>query len=291
VNLREAFARFVPRVTEPAFLEELSRASGLPAREVEVLVGTAAREAVHMLGLLAKYRLSGTRVLEVGSGTGLLGAFLRSQGVDVYLIEPGGIGFETHAKLFRHLTERLSVEAERRFECPVEALDVSTVGQFGLIFSNNVLEHVEDVERALARMSALLLPDGVMVHSCPNYRVPYEPHYGVPLVPVVPKVTGWLLPSSVSKDDCWRSLNFITAGTVTRAAKRLGCDVRFEKGVLFDAFGRLGTDAAFRERHRALGRVYDVLQPTRIMSLLKLVPYDLATPMVFAWRHSMKRWV
>ena len=40
-------------------------------------------------------------------------------------------------------------------------------GSFDVIFSSNVLEHVEDVSAALVQMKRLLKPDGFMVHSMP----------------------------------------------------------------------------------------------------------------------------
>ena len=30
---------------------------------------------------------------------------------------------------------------------------------------------------------------GAMIHMCPNYFVPYEPHFGIPLIPFAPRAT------------------------------------------------------------------------------------------------------
>jgi 2-polyprenyl-3-methyl-5-hydroxy-6-metoxy-1,4-benzoquinol methylase len=71
-------------------------------------------------------------------------------------------------------------------------------GTFDLIFSNNVFEHVRDVQAALATLGALLRPGRVMVHNCPNYDVPYEPHFGIPLLPLRPASTARVLPKSIT---------------------------------------------------------------------------------------------
>jgi hypothetical protein len=144
---------------------------------------------------------------------------------------------------------------------------------------------VGDAVKALEQMSASLLPEGVMVHGCPNYAVPYEPHYGIPLVPFAPAATKWLLPKRVTEDGDWLSLNFITANEVGDTAQRLGCEVTFEAHAMYEAFQRLGSDAGMRERHGTLARFYEALESTGVLSLLKRLPPRLATPMVFAWRH------
>ncbi|MFH1514101.1 MAG: class I SAM-dependent methyltransferase [bacterium] len=40
--------------------------------------------------------------------------------------------------------------------------------QFDLIYSSNVLEHIENIEEAIDEMNRVLKPDGIMIHVIPN---------------------------------------------------------------------------------------------------------------------------
>lgn len=60
-------------------------------------------------------------------------------------------------------------------------------GFFDVIISNQVLEHIEDLDTAVAEMGRLLKPGGMMLHYFPpKFRV-LEPHYRLPLVHWLPK--------------------------------------------------------------------------------------------------------
>jgi SAM-dependent methyltransferase len=168
---------------------------------------------------------------------------------------------------------------------PVEDITAEVAGTFDLVFSNNVLEHVDDVDRTMGALSEVLRPSGVMVHNCPNYHVPYEPHFGVPLLPGWPAETARLLPASVTSTGLWRSLNFVTARQVRRVAARHGATVDFERGVLADAFDRFG-EPEFARRHRVLARLAGPLRA--ITPLVRRIPPSLATPMIVSWRNTAR---
>ena len=68
-------------------------------------------------------------------------------------------------------------------------------GQFEFIFSVNVIEHCQPLEPNLEGMAGVLSPGGRMLHTCPNYRVPYEPHLRTPLIPAAPGLTARLRPA------------------------------------------------------------------------------------------------
>jgi SAM-dependent methyltransferase len=163
----------------------------------------------------------------------------------------------------------------------IEDITTEQAGTFDLIFSNNVLEHVDDVETALGALSALLRPGGVMVHNCPNYSVPYEPHFGIPLVPIRPASTARVLPDTITSTGLWQSINFVTAREVRRIAARQGAEVSFERGLLGDTMERFA-EPEFARRHPALARLAGVLGA--IAPVLRRVPPALATPMIVSWR-------
>jgi SAM-dependent methyltransferase len=154
-----------------------------------------------------------------------------------------------------------------------------------VIFSVNVLEHIPTLERALEGMLGVLAPGGVMRHTCPNYAVPYEPHYGIPLVPLKPSFTGAVIPS-IARQQLWQSINFVSYDRIVCFCRTHALECRFDEGLLADAFNRIDRDPAFRARRGATLRLgHRLLRATRLLSLLALLPPRWATPMAFTcWR-------
>ena len=118
-------------------------------------------------------------------------------------------------------------------------------------------------------MRSVLAPAGSMVHTCPNYHVPYEPHFGIPLVPGVPSATRFVLPGRIASSGLWRSLNFVTSTGLRRTARRAGLTVEFEPGE--DGAGAiivtLAGDGALRLEVEALDvALKDVTRPYRAPS-------------------------
>lgn len=248
----------------------------------EAFVRTLQGEAKLGLELVRPRLRPGMRVLEVGAGMGLLSAYLASTGVDVVALEPGLGGFGVNAALARAADFR----DLRRLEIPAGRLDGM---EFDLVYSINVLEHIPDLPAALRGMARVLAADGLMVHTCPNYLVPFEPHFGIVLVPGMPRLTAALRPR-LRTSELWQSLNFVTLPRLRRMAAAEGLDVRFEEGLLRRAFERLETDEAFRERQGGglVGMAYRMLKATGTFPLLGALPAVLATPMVFELRHRAR---
>jgi ubiquinone/menaquinone biosynthesis C-methylase UbiE len=64
--------------------------------------------------------------------------------------------------------------------------------EFDFLFSNSVLEHVQDLDSALSEMYRVLKPGGASLHLFPPKAKPIEPHVFVPLATVV-RNRPWLL--------------------------------------------------------------------------------------------------
>ncbi len=58
---------------------------------------------------------------------------------------------------------------------------------FDLVFSNQVLEHVENLEPVIAEVARLTKPGGIGLHEWPAKWRPGEPHFAMPLVHWLPK--------------------------------------------------------------------------------------------------------
>lgn len=268
-----------------AIVTDVMRSTGATDRAaVRARVETFANEAFTGLTLLEPI-LDGTsgRILEIGSGGGFLARHLRAEGLDVTGVEPSS---EAGFSFMRALDA--AVAAQTHVDLPVltisaDALDPAVHGRFDLIYSVNVLEHVEELDLAFAAMANVLRPSGRMLHACPNYRIPYEPHLAMPLVPGRPHATRVVFARHVERHlDLWEGLNFITAGRLRRLATRHGLNARFRSGVMAASFDRLRHDPLFRQRHAgALVAVANAPALASIVStVLRAVPATWQSPMI-----------
>lgn len=279
--LRAELSAFLDEVDRAAVVDRIVEQTGADAVDVRRRLDTYLNEAFVGLELIAPH-LSGTvDILEIGAGVGALSMFLSGQGYRVVAVEPVGTGFDFVGHARRALSSEWNSEPPTLL--PIDAAELGSAdGDFDLAFSVHVLEHVASAADVIAAVQQRVRSSGVSIHLCPNYSVPYEPHFGVPLVPIRPAFTRHLLPQRISESDLWSSLNFITARHVSRLAREIGVDVVFERGVMASAADRVGTDDAFRQRQGLAGRVAAwVVGRSLGRTLLGAWPPRLATPMKF----------
>lgn len=291
---KEDFFRFSQRILEKSFIQTLAESVGAPTdhwvmddlqKQISKILEQAIHDAAYTLSFLPAAPAS-AKLLEVGSGTGILGAYLHAHGHEIYLLEPALIGFELHARIFEGVTRLFNIPRKYLLICKLEDLHGHALPEFDLIFSNNVLEHVDDPAACLSLLHSQLAAGGTMVHNCPNYTVPYEPHFGIPLIPWLPRLTRYLLPKSIHTTGVWHSLNFITANTVSNAARKSGAEVVFSKGIFLDALTRLFDDPAYALRHPYALWCTRILQKAGALRLFGHLPAELGTPMIFTWKRT-----
>ena len=283
--MRQELEGYVAELISTPFVERLSERSGIPEADVRRRLTDYAGEVPVGIELLDGFLIPGQRILEVGAGVGLLSVWLIRQGFSVVLLESGAGGFDANRRLLDAVLEWFEITATV-LPLRAEELDAGTHGTFDLIFSVNVLEHIPALEDAMAGMAGVLAPGGVMRHTCANYTVPYDPHYELPLVPLAPRATGWLVPS-IARQEVWQSLNFITYGRIVRFCRRHGLAYGFDRGQLARALQRMDSDATFRNRRGVLARVIqNVLRVTGMTGLLARVPPRFSTPMAFTCGRS-----
>lgn len=103
------------------------------------------------LDFVRRYFPPSTSVLDIGGGTGLQAGIMASWGCRVRSIE-------------------VEISPEQHF--PVELYDGRILpfvrGQFDIVYSSNVLEHVEALEGLIAEMGRVLKPSGLMIHIVPS---------------------------------------------------------------------------------------------------------------------------
>ncbi len=281
-GLRSALSTFLDEVDRAAATADIVARTGGDQASAAKRLDTYLNEAFVGLDLIAAALPHATDILEVGAGVGALSTFLSAQGWNVVAVEPVGTGFDFAG------AARLALAAQWGDQAPREFLAIDAAhlgpehGDFDLAFSVHVLEHVTDLDGVITAVQRRVRPAGRSIHTCPNYTVPYEPHFGVPLVPFRPAATGRLLPDRISQSSLWESLNFVTAREVRAIARRADISVTFVPGVMARAARRVESDASFRERQGVAGRLAALamaIRPGRW--LLERWPAKLSTPMVF----------
>lgn len=278
---------FLSEVTGEAFIVEVVKRVKRPLPEVQALIHTYVNEARFGYTLIEPYLTDDIRLLEVGAGVGILSACLQLSGYEVTGIEPSGPGFDLCYVIGQEIRSILGIEVTGFVNLAVEDLHKSTLGQFDLIYSVNVLEHLPNLDSAFLRMQSVLAPQGLMVHTCPNYHIPYEPHFGVMLVPFFPLLSKFILSQKITDTALWQSLNFITSTGMKRICKRNGLHIIFEPEVMYRTMQRMGDDYIFAERHQGIiNYMYRFLSVTGLIYLLKIWPPIFSTPMIFVSRQD-----
>ena len=242
-------------------------------------------EAVFGMSLISKFTLEG-RILEVGSGPGMLIAWLHMNGVNITGIEPSELGFEFNLQIQNAIWDYYKLPENLILNLVAEDLDPALHGRFDLIYSVNVIEHLlpENIELAFTKIKNVLTEDGMVLHHCPNYIIPFEPHYGLPLVPMFPQLIGKI--KGVANENLWKSINFITLPQVKKVASAIGMEVSFQQKGMKDSFLRLEEDKEFAERHPSLVKIYPILKKLGIINFFGLIPPILCTPMSFTLLHK-----
>lgn len=221
------------------------------------------------------------KILEVGAGIGILAGYLNCCGYNITALEPGLGGFGISAALASAVSAQSEFSSLYRLDHPAEQLNPSLHGRFDFIYSINVLEHIPDLENAIRAVGDILEERGEMVHTCPNYIVPYEPHFGIPLIPFAPRLTAKFF-HKLNDSELWQSLNFITAERVSRICRANNLNLQLEREVMLKTFMRFDTDAEFRRRQGSsfLFKIYFYLKKTGLLYFMgKLSPW-YCTPMV-----------
>lgn len=242
-----------------------------------------AGEAISTLNLM-EIENQNQSVLEIGGGVGLAHAWLRHQGVDAVGIEPSELGSETY-QVGVKILELLKLPNDGWH--PIKADEVKTLNrQFDFIFSNNVLEHIDNIEESFEAMASVLKPGGKMKHNCPNYFVPYEPHFGIPLIPGFPKLTEKLFPK-LKTDELWNTIYFLTARDVRRLARKNRLDLSFDREHLLKTFQRLDVEENFRKKHWLLNILFQFLKKVGATKIFLAYPPMLSTPMMFTCKKTL----
>ncbi len=117
-------------------------------------------------------------LLDVGSGWGEFTFEAMQKGAIVYGIEPNSELLEISVLLLGKQGTFTKASAEA-----IPFRDET----FDIVICNAVIEHVEDVKVCLEEMIRVLRKGGYLYIRAPNYLYPYEGHYKISWIPLLPK--------------------------------------------------------------------------------------------------------
>jgi len=160
-------------------------------------------------------------ILEIGSGIGLLSQYLASKGFQVTSIEPSGQGFGMMSNLQEHVNKYFGLTNLNFIHHHSTIEEFNPNSKYGYIFSINVFEHIKDPLHGLRKTQSLLGVGGFARIITPNYGVPYEPHFHIPIF-FSKKLTFVVFRSRIKNFKCfdpiglWDSLNWISISKIKR---------------------------------------------------------------------------
>jgi len=182
-------ARWLDGVTQTDF-EEVA-VTHLSVEHVKEKINVIERYLPHFLS-------PDKKILEVGSGFGAFTVFSRAlYGFDITGVEPD----HSVLMLARELSELVGVNCIIE-ECAGENLTFPNEA-FDLVYSSNVLEHVQDPVKVLTESIRVLKPGGYLFFTYPNYCSFWEGHYGILWLPCMSKSIAKLYVHLLGRDPSY----------------------------------------------------------------------------------------
>jgi SAM-dependent methyltransferase len=137
-------------------------------------------KAFNQADCLARYvKLNNKRVLEIGSGIGVNHiVWTKKYCIEGYGIEPDADGFESSYKISRALADLNDLDKERIIDATGEEIPFEK-NIFDIVYSTNVLEHVQNPGKVFDEAFRVLKNGGTMQIVYPNYWSYFDGHYAL----------------------------------------------------------------------------------------------------------------
>jgi SAM-dependent methyltransferase len=171
-DLQAAIGLDEPWTSLAAYLDGQSRLQHL--RNVEASLGAP---------------LAGRRILELGSGMGMLVTVGRKLGLDIVGLEPGANSYRSLREATAALLAANDIAHDAIGQEPGEDIPFPDES-FDVVVSFQVLEHVKDPARTLAEAMRVLRDGGQLYFDMPNYHSLVEGHYGLAWCPLFAHARG-----------------------------------------------------------------------------------------------------
>lgn len=232
----------------------------LPESE-RLLVNTYVQEAYFYFQLLEKdlAKLSKkSNIIEIGSGIGLLSLLIAEIGHSVIAFEPESSGFDQMLSIRKIILscwedEIPEVKFINDYFSHKYLGNEKSIDYFLAI---NVIEHMitmSNVEKLLSSIKPLLDAKSIFRVICPNYLIPYEPHFDIPTV-INKKATFFLFKKFILKNndhqnqEMWNELSWPTQDKLQKTVSNSNLSAQFSRDATVRYLTRPFLDASFKER-------------------------------------------
>ncbi len=223
-------------------------------------------------------RLSpGSQIIEIGSGIGLLALFLSSKGFAVTAFEPQSSGFNQMNEMRREIVANwkpVSPTVEFREALLDESTKLNKRADY--IFAINVIEHVPNFVGLIANGIRAKTDDAIFRLVCPNYTIPYEPHFNIPII-FSKKITKFIFQKKISSssipnsEEFWNDLSWPTQRGLKKSLKSIGWEVTFSRDATNEYLKRALSDSAFIDRKgKVVGRLFKLI--SLLAKVVRFVP-------------------
>jgi SAM-dependent methyltransferase len=224
----------------------------------------------------------GSAVVEIGSGTGLLSMYIASLGYKVYSFEPQSSGFKDMLKIKELLKECW----ESDFPVVHFINDYYSESYFkeneviDYFLAVNVIEHIPNYGELIQNVKKKMNSNSIFRIICPNYLIPYEPHFDIPIF-FNKKSTFFLLRNKILNSDLsdplefWDDLSWPTPPKVKAAVIDSGVFVAFSRQATKSYLERPVMDDSFKQRKNKLTFQVIKLISKVLMPVLSFVPLTL----------------
>lgn len=163
-------------------------------------------EAINYWLLDNNYTKSDVKILDWGCGRGRVVAILKLMGFNIFGVEIDPLVIKQSEELFNnngwdHNTSIQLIGKNNR--------TLFADGFFDIIISDQVFEHVAELDSLLQELSRIIKPNGIQFHRFPAKYIVKEPHLHMPMVHWFPKgmfrkalIACFVL---IGKDPKWKS--------------------------------------------------------------------------------------
>ena len=222
--------------------------------------------------------ISGSYVIEVGSGIGLLSLHLASLGFEVTAFEPQSSGFNQMNAMRSLISENWKPSApqvEFREASLNQTTQLEKLADY--IFAINVIEHVHNFEELITHAVKAKTPEATMRIVCPNYSIPYEPHFNIPII-FTKRITKFIFGHKIhnskipDSDEFWGDLSWPTQKKLKKILKSKGWNVEFSRDATHEYLNRAFSDSDFIVRKgRIIGSLFKLISV--LAKIVRFVPH------------------
>lgn len=172
---------------------------------------------ISTLEQLLNYNFSGKKVLVVGAGTGAEFVVFHKKGAEVYGLEPNN----NAVNILKTKCEKYGIDFSRVAKSTAEKLPYPDES-FDFVYCYTVLEHVQNVNKALFEMVRVVRVGGRVFIETPNYWMPYDAHYKIFMPTFLPKIfIKWYLWLRRRPTAFIDTINFILCNKILDVIRRM----------------------------------------------------------------------